>query len=409
MTCDGCGGLSRRSLLRATASLSLTALFGKTSLSQVAFKTSKPYDGNVLVVIFLRGGADGLSMIVPYREDPYHRKRPSTRIQKPLDLDGQFGLHPSLEPLLSLFKEGHLACLHAVGSADQTRSHFEAMNAMEFGMADRRGGMSSGWLARYLKAAPRGDGSPLRAVSLGGLMPDSLRGSTEATSIRSLDDYALRPPDGNTDPWLEKIDQLYRTPSDELAEAGAATVEVLRRLRKTLDHSHPSGTNDYPSSELGQGLREVAFLIRADLGLEIACLDRGGWDTHVAQNNLLPANLDDVAKSLSAFCHDLGPEMSRVNVVVMTEFGRRLDENAGLGTDHGRGGVMLVLGGGVAGGRVIADWPTLEPDKLDETGDLVVTTDYRDVLFEVLRTRLAPVGSDVIFPGLDPKPIKLFA
>ncbi|MBV6458442.1 MAG: hypothetical protein HONBIEJF_01570 [Fimbriimonadaceae bacterium] len=408
MYCDGAGGLSRRALFRGAAAMGLGALFGKTALSQVAVSTFKPYSGNVLVVIFLRGGADGLSMIVPYREDEYHRNRPATRIEKPIDLDGQFGLHPSLAPLLEQFREGHLACVHAVGSDDQTRSHFEAMNAMEFGMADQRGGLNSGWLTRYLKSAPREPASPLRAVALGGLMPDSLRGGTHATAIRTLAEYSLQVPPATHAEWLTRIAELYSTAKDEMAEAGQATVAVLKRLKDVqTDLATKKGT-DYPNTDLGRGLREVAYLIRSDFGVEVACLDRGGWDTHVAQNNLLPGNLEDVAKSIHSFVTDLGELMARVTVVVQTEFGRRLHENAGLGTDHGRGGVMFILGGGVNGGRVVADWPTLQADRLDETGDLRVTTDYRDVLTEVIQKRLSPVPVPDLFPGLNYNPVKLF-
>lgn len=408
MYCDGKGGLSRRGLFRGAAAFGLGALFGRTALSQVAVSTAKPYAGNVLVVIFLRGGADGLSMVVPYREDEYHKNRPSTRIEKPLDLDGHFGLHPSLSPLLPLYRDGRLACIHAVGSDDQTRSHFEAMNAMEFGMADQQGGLNSGWLARYLKAAPREPASPLRAVALGGLMPDSLRGGTHATAIRTLSEYALDTPPASKADWLARIAELYSSARDEMAEAGQATVAVLQRLQDVQSDLAANKGVDYPNTDLGRGLREVAYLIRSNFGLEVACLDRGGWDTHVAQNNLLPANLDDVAKSIESFVKDLGPHMSKVTVVVQTEFGRRLHENAGLGTDHGRGGVMLVLGGGVRGGRVIADWPTLHPDQLDETGDLRVTTDYRNVLTEVVQHQLADVPVGDLFPGLAYRPVKLF-
>jgi len=409
MYCDGSGGLTRRSLLRGGAALGLGVLFGKTALSQVAVSTAKPYDGNVLVVIFLRGGADGLSMVVPYREDEYHKNRPSTRIEKSVNLDGQFGLHPSLGPLLPLYRDGQMVCIHAVGSDDQTRSHFEAMNAMEFGMADQRGGLNSGWLARYLKAAPMEPASPLRAVALGGLMPDSLRGGTQATAIRSLSDYALQTPPATKVDWLSRIEELYRGAKDDMAEAGNATVEVLKRLKSVQVDLAADKGSEYPNTDLGKGLREVAFLVRSNFGLEIACLDRGGWDTHVAQNNLLPGNLDDVARSIAAFTQDLGPMMSKVTVVVQTEFGRRLHENAGLGTDHGRGGVMFVLGGGVKGGRVIADWPTLQPDRLDETGDLRVTTDYRNVLNEIIDQRLTRVSAADLFPGLKVQPVKLFS
>lgn len=399
--------MSRRQMLVATAIGAAAWAGSRSALAQIAIDP-KRRERDVLVVVFLRGGADGLNIVVPYGEDAYYRARPSLAIPRPgrggvLDLDGFFGFNPALEPLLPFYREGRLALLHAVGSADQTRSHFEAMSAMERGLAGDERGVASGWLARYLLATESAQDSPLRAVALGTIMPDSLRGSPRTVAIESLDDFRLVVPEGlaSQHEAMSDLAELYATAKDDMAHAGRETLSVLRRLG--LLGAQPPKNDEYPSSDLGQGLRQVATLIRADLGLEVATLDRGGWDSHVAQGSTagwLTSLLDDVGRSLAAFASDLGSEMNRVTVVVMTEFGRRLRENTGLGTDHGRASCMMILGGGVDGGTVIADWPGLESDRLEPPGDLRVTTDYRQVLADALRRRMGLEDAVGVFPGL---------
>ena len=368
----------------------------RSALAQIALGSPKS-ERDILVVVFLRGGADGLNIVVPYAEDAYYRSRPSLAIAAPgkaggaLDLNGFFGLNPALAPLLPHYREGRLAVLHAVGSNDQTRSHFEAMNAMERGLPAAGSGAASGWLARHLLATQGVTTSPLRAVSFGPIMPDSLRGGTEAIAIESLADFRLIVPDAEKERQaqvVEALRELYRDGKDEMAHAGRETLNVLDTLNKLNPATYvPSNGATYPKSDLGEGLRQVALLIRSGLGLEVAALDKGGWDSHVAQGSTsgwLTSLLEDVGQSIAAFANDLGGEMKRVTLVVMTEFGRRVQENSGLGTDHGRASFMMVLGGGVHGGKVHGAWPGLAPDQLEGPGDLRVTTDYRNVLAEIV-------------------------
>jgi uncharacterized protein (DUF1501 family) len=394
---------TRRGFLVGLGLSSLAWALPRNALSQITIDpASKKQEKNVVVSIFLRGGADGLNIVVPYAEDAYHRMRPTLRLLKPtdasgpetdrvIDLNGFFGLNPAMAATLPLYREGRMAILHAVGSGDQTRSHFEAMNTMERGLAAGSAGSASGWLARHLSATVPQKSSPLRAVAFGGTMPDSLRGATDAIAVNGLEDFKLNGEDEAQ--MREALRDMYSGGKDAMSLAGNETLEVLDTLNRLDPKSYrPSNGAKYPVSDLGKALEQVALLIRADVGLEVAVLDKGGWDTHVAQGvatGLLSGQLQDLGASLAAFAGDLGVDMSRVTVVVQTEFGRRLQENSGLGTDHGRGSVMFVLGGGVKGGKVYTQWPGLEDHQLEPPGDLRVTTDYRQVLSEVLAQRLA--------------------
>jgi len=412
---------SRRGLLLG-AGFSLAAWTGlRSSLVDVAMASDgRERKNDVLVFIFLRGGADGMSLVAPYAEDAYYRNRPTLSLPSPkdsrggagpklLDLNGFFGLHPSLSPLLPSYRDGKLAIVHACGSQDGTRSHFEAMAAVERGLAYEGPGPASGWIARHLAATEQKEDSPLRAVAFGGTLPDSLRGAANTVALESLTDFKLDTPGDRRLGFEKSLLDMYQPGSDEVAHAGRETLAVLDTLRKIDPAQYkPSNGAKYPTSDLGNGLRQTACLIRANLGLEVAALDRGGWDTHFAQGTtvgILPLALDDFGQSAAAFAQDMGSDMSRVTVVVMTEFGRRLAENNSLGTDHGRASVMFLLGEGVKGGQIYAKWPGIEPDKLDETGDLRVTTDYRDVLGEVLLNRMGNRDVSGVFNGYQPKPI----
>lgn len=393
--------LSRRGLLMGLGLGAVGWLAGSPSLAQLSIKPGKK-NGKVLVDIFLRGGMDGLNVVVPYGEDAYYRLRPGLKIAKKdlLDLNGFFGLNPSLSPLLPFYREGHMALLHAVGSDDQTRSHFEAMSAMERGLPKSSSGSSSGWLARHLETTPSDAATPLRAVALGATMPDSLKGATQAVAMETVTDYRLSTDD---DGFRTALADLYGSHRDPYGEAGHATLEVLQTLRRLDPKSYKSEVV-YPTSDLATSLKQVAFLIKAGVGVEVAALDRGGWDTHVAQAQWLALNLDDLGKSLAAFYQDLGHEAARVTIVVQTEFGRRAAENSGLGTDHGRASTMFVMGGAVKGGKVYADWPGLEDRQLEPPGDLRVTTDYRRPLAEILAYHGNPDAASV-FPGFEGKPL----
>ena len=400
----------------------------KSALAEVAFHPAggeRSHD--ILVTIFLRGGADCLNVVVPHGDDAYYRNRPTIGIAAPksgkgsaadhaLDLDGFFGLHPALSPLHAMYGEGAISFVHACGSGDGTRSHFEAMAAMERGLRDDRGsGATNGWIARHL-ASTRGSDSPLRAVAFGGIMPDSLRGATNASALDSLDDFRLQTSAQNdarggeargAEAHLRRaLLELYGG-KDAVSHAGRQTLDVLKTLNKMAPENYrPAGGATYPEGDLGNGLKQVACLIKGEVGLEVACLDSVGWDTHFAQastGGAMATLMETLGQSLAAFSRDMGAEMKRTTVVVMTEFGRRLQENSSLGTDHGRAGAMMLLGGGIRGGKVFARWPGLEDHQLEPPGDLRVTTDYRDVLSEIVSRRLKNANLSKVFPNYAPR------
>ena len=421
MFCDGQGGLSRRGFL-AGAGVALGTLTGLSSaLAQVQLRPDRR-EGNVVVILFLRGGADGLSFFVPYREDGYHRVRPSVGLAAPtnqsaaanlrtLDLDGFFGLNPALAALLPLYREGQLAGVHAVGSNDGTHSHFEAMSAMERGLAEEGPGPSDGWLARHLNATAQATDTPLRAVSLGTTMPDSLRGAKNAIAMERLDEFRIDVSDARKAKVLAHLERMGQSGHDQASISARETVRTLRALDLART-GHVTPATGYPDSDLGRALRDVAALSRAKVGLEVACVDKGGWDSHVTQGageGWVPNLLKDLGDCLAAFYKDLGPESSRVTTVVMTEFGRRVQENSGLGTDHGHGSMMMVLGGGVRGNKIYGRWPGLEPAQLSGPGDLAVTTDYRTVLSEVVSKRLGNPKLTDVFPEAHGTPLGILA
>jgi uncharacterized protein (DUF1501 family) len=371
--------------------------------------------GDVLLVVFLRGAADCLNMIVPHGEEAYYRLRPSLSIPRPddrraaaafrtVDLDGFFGMHPALAPLLPAWQAGHWAVVHACGAPDESRSHFQAMQLMERGLTDLHG-PASGWISRHLASYDTGNASPLRAVGIGEQVQRSLRGVVPASALQSIADYHLGGDPASTARLQSALGSLYGG-DDPLSVVGRETLSVLETL-SALEASgyRPRPEASYPESDFGMGLRQVAALIRADVGLEAAAIDVGGWDTHFGQGGsggLMAGLLKDLGMGLAALHADLIDRIDDLTVVVMTEFGRRGGENASLGTDHGHGGAMFVLGGGVQGGRVHTDWPGLAQGKLFGPGDLAVTIDYRDVLAEICRLRLNNPSLEAIFPDYRP-------
>ncbi len=434
--------LTRREVLTGaalTAAAGAAFPYGLSALASVTVGPQGNAGHDALIVLFLRGGADGLNVIAPHGDDDYYRLRPTLALPRPgnkteaasaraVDLDGFFGLHPALAPLAPLYKEGKFAPIHAVGSGDQTRSHFEAMATMERGL-EQESGSASGWIARHLAATATERDSPLRAVAVADTMPDSLRGATSAVALLNLNDFRLNLPAAEKPDRAAEIAQSLRemyknkgtgnreqrtgghadtqhpTP-DTLNLAGSATLDALDAVKR-LDPANyrPAANAHYPASEIGNGLRQVACLVKGQVGLEVAFLEMGGWDTHVAQGRdagLMSSNLGNLGKALAAFAADLGPDLGRVTLLVMTEFGRRAYENFSLGTDHGRGSVMLALGGNVRGGKVHGVWPGLAQTKLEGPGDLRVTTDYRDILSECLARRIGNPHTEVVFAGYRP-------
>lgn len=411
--CDGTGRergpIDRRAALVAGFGAAVWWMGAKTAFAQAALRPDRS-DGPVLVVVFLRGGADGLNIVAPYQEDAYYRFRPTLALAKPtakgrpagdrlVDLDGFFGMNPALSMLEPHFKEGRLGFVHACGSGDPTRSHFEAMGTMERGAESRPSQQLSGWIARHLASTPeRRD--PMRAVAITSVAPDSLLGSTSALTVANLEEYRLGIEDEHS---IQALRALYEAGNDMLAAAGRDTISVLDTLKR-LDPTKyvPSAGAVYPDTEFGRSMKQVAFLVKGGFGLEIAALDLGGWDTHIAQGTTsgwLTNLLTELGGAVDAFLRDLGAEASRVTLMVQTEFGRTNEENSGFGTDHGRGGVMLLAGAGVVGGRVHGTWPGLTSARADGPGDLDVTTDYRSVLAALVRHRLGNHRVDEVFPG----------
>jgi uncharacterized protein (DUF1501 family) len=371
--------------------------------------------GDTLVVVFLRGAADALNMVVPHGEEAYYRLRPTLGIARPddrksaaskraIDLDGFFGIHPTMAPVLPAWEAGELALIHACGGPDDSRSHFRAMELMERGVEDEKG-PASGWIGRHLASLNNGNRSPLRAIGLGEIPQRSLYGSIPVASLKSIADFHLGGDARLAGQMQSALSSLYSGESG-VDNTGRETLEILDTLARLVPGSRSSDGLAYPVTEFGLGLEQVALLIKAEVGLEVAAIDLGGWDTHFAQGGpegLMAGLLDDLSRGLAVFYDDLRDHRPSLTVVVMSEFGRRGQENASLGTDHGHGGAMMLLGGNVEGGKVHGDWPGLEAGQLFGPGDLAVTTDYRDILGEVCANRLGNPSLDKIFPDYSVK------
>lgn len=358
-----------------------------------------------LVVVFLRGGADGLNLVVPHGDDGYYRARPGVGLRKEqlLDLDGFFGLNPLLSPLLPWWKEGSLAIAHCAGSEDGSRSHFAAQDFMEHG-----GNAAGGWLGRFLRTRPDAGQSPLTAVAMGPQLPESLRGAPSCAAIQSLADFGLGPhiPTG----FLEGISSLYSASPGLLGPAGKNALAALERLgRLTADRPAAAAEAAYGSDEFSAALRQIAQLIRSRAGLQAATVDLGGWDSHITQSAIMDPPTKRLAQGLHGFATDLGPSLlARTHLVVMTEFGRRVAENTAMGTDHGLASVFFTLGGGsrIAKG-VHVDWPGLARLPQDGPGDLPVVHNYRDLLAPLLKKQSPEVNLAGVFPDWNGTPVPL--
>lgn len=357
-----------------------------------------------LVAVFLRGGADGLNMVAPFEDDGYFKARPRIAIKKEdsIPLDDFFGLNPLLGELEAPYKDGHLAVVHAAGSEDATRSHFEAQDLMEHGGLLVPGG----WLGRFLRALPHGGTGPLSAIAVGRSVPECLRGAPASTVMESLETFSLG---RKAERMTAALTRLYSLEHNALGRVATDTLGAMKRIEKLRAEEYvPANGAEYSHDEFSKGMEQVARLIKARVGLTSVSIDIGGWDSHFVQSSVMDPLMPRLAKGLSAFYKDLGQEMENTTVVVMTEFGRRVYENASFGTDHGRGSVMFVMGGGVKGGRVITQWPTLNDEILEGPGDLPVTTNYRDVLAPILSRFGVGAKMDKVFPDYDLKPLDLF-
>jgi len=390
---------TRRAFVRNAA---LTA-FGVGSAP--AWLTRTAYAGaksrKVLVAIFQRGAMDGLSAVIPYGERRYAALRPTIAVPREtaIDLDGFFALHPALKPLKPFWDSKQLAAIHATGSPDPTRSHFDAQDFMESGTPGRKA-TRDGWLNRAIPPQPKP--SPIRAISMGGTLSRSLRGANPAVAVNTIAGFKVR--DDAQDDFMS----MYAQSADPMLKGtGKDTFEAVKLLESINRNQVDSGIT-YPNSRLGQSLRQIATLIKADAGLEVAFADSLGWDTHAGQAPMLQNLLGDFANSLTAFHQDLGERMADVTVVSMSEFGRTAKENGNRGTDHGHANVMFALGGDVAGGKVYGKWPGLEAEQLYEGRDLAVTTDFRDVLASAVRHHAGTPDLVKIFPGHQAKPLHFF-
>lgn len=413
--CDEYTQVSRRGFLAGSLNAAASLLFGNQIAAlpawmprlHLADSHSGPR-GDTLVYIFLRGGADGLNIVVPHGDDQYYVRRPTIGIPRPddnrtqnraIDLDGFFGLHPALAPLAEIYQAGDMAFVHATGSPDESRSHFEAMDLMERGAAVND---YTGWLARHLATLDTDSDSALRAIGVGDMLPASLTGAVSATALQSIADYHLQGRADRVGEMQAILHTLYNQDNSILTTAANQTIAAIEMLGQIDVANYQPAGRAYPEGAYGRSLQMVAQLIKAEVGVEVACVDIGGWDTHVAQGStegLMARNLTELRQGLAAFYEDVGALAGQVTVVVMSEFGRRAQENGGLGTDHGHGSMMMVLGGGIRGGQVLADWPGLHDEQLVGPGDLAITTDYRDVLGSLIRHRLNNPRLTDVFPG----------
>lgn len=365
----------------------------------------------VLVTIFQRGAVDGLNMVVPYGDESYYSLRPTIAIPSPkkqngaIDLDGYFGLHPSMKPFEALWREKKLAVINAAGSPDNTRSHFDAQDYMESGTPGYKG-TKDGWLNRVLQTRQEKDASPFRAVAMTQALPRALYGKAPSVAMTNLADFSIKAGvySNNMKGGFEGI--YEQNVKDTLGETGKETFEAVNFL-KQADPAKYKAENGavYPASALGRSLSQIAQLIKAGVGLEVAFAEMGGWDTHSnqslgtnpSQGNL--ANLlRDFSSSIAAFTTDLGQRMDDVLVLTMSEFGRTARENGTRGTDHGHANAMFVIGNSVKGGKVYGDFRGLNSDKLYEGRDLDVTTDFRDVFAEAAFKHLGTKDLSGLFP-----------
>jgi uncharacterized protein (DUF1501 family) len=414
---DGCPDCdaSRRGILSTAGKAALLALAAPLVLPRFAFaKGGGGGSQDVFVNIFLRGGMDGLTLCPPIGDRDYYAARPTLAVPRPgsgsgsaIDLNGYFGLAPGAAGLLRPYQDGKLALVHACGSPDPTRSHFDAMAYVEYGIPQQPfNTVSDGWLGRHLKNTSPLGGGPLRGLTVDYVTPTSLVGAPQ--SIAAADPAAfLFPGDPRSaGRRRKKLAEMYANAGDPMSSGalnGFAAIDVLAQV--DFAHYVPANGASYPATAFGQGLMKIAAIIKADVGIESFTIDAGNFDTHADEgpvDGTLNDLLVDLSSSLEAFYLDLLNEMDHVMVVAMSEFGRRVAENASKGTDHGHGNCMIVMGGHVDGGRVLThQWPGLSPPNLDD-GDLAITIDYRDIFGEILVNRLCEPHVDKVFPNYTP-------
>jgi uncharacterized protein (DUF1501 family) len=406
------GGIALASvgMMQTAPSFLQRTAFGQTIVAGGRRKT--------LIAVFQRGAVDGLNVVVPHGEKAYYDLRPSIAVPRPMsgdansaiDLDGYFGLHPALAPFKPIWDAQQLAIIDAVGSPDNTRSHFDAQDYMESATPGVKS-TTDGWLNRYLQTKPDGNATPFRAVSMTQNLPRSMQGKAGAIAMSNLADFTIRA--GTSSQAIQGgFEAMFdQTSNDVFKGTGKETFEAVNFLKKVNPAQYkPENGAIYPKSPFGNSLLQIAQLIKAGVGLEIAFTDVGGWDTHVNQGNSrgqLALRLTDFGAGIAALYTDLGTSrMDDVVILTMSEFGRTAKENGNRGTDHGHANAMFVIGNSVRGGKVYGQWPGLKNDQLNEGRDRALTTDFRDVFGEVVQRHLGDKDLQHVFPGYAASPSK---
>ena len=405
--------ISRRYFLKS-GGIAMLGMASLPSFLQRAVASTVSPNKKKMVVLFQRGAMDGLNVVVPFAEPNYYQMRPTIAIPQPqrggaeaaIDLDGFFGLHPSLQPLLPLFQKNELAIVQAVGSPDPTRSHFDAQDFMETGTPGVKV-TEDGWLNRSLHNLPRTpQNSPFRAIALGPSLPRILSGAEAAVAMNNINDFSVGGRSPKPSPAATAFEAMYDHSSDSVLHGtGEETFDAVKMLKAADPGKYtPAAGANYPKGRFGDGLRQLAQLIKANLGVQVAFADIGGWDHHVNEGSTegqLANVLGDFSQSLTAFWTDLGDLGEDTVVVTMSEFGRTAHENGNRGTDHGHANVMFVLGGPVKGGKVYGHWPGLDQSQLYEGRDLALTTDFRQVIGEAVVRHMGNKDLAGVFPGFD--------
>ncbi len=409
--------VNRRTFLKSSGLALASFAAVPTFLQRTAFADKLAATGKdrpIIIAIFQRGAADGVSMVVPFGDRAYNTARPQIAIPAPksgnadsaIDLDGFFALHPALSPFKPIYDAGQLAIVHAVGSPDNTRSHFDAQDYMESATPGRKS-TPDGWLNRYLQASKAAPASPFRSVAFSQNMPRTLMGEAPAIAMTNIADFGVRG-QGNTQA-AKSFEALYaQNTEDALTGTGKEAFDAVKMLKQANPRQfQPANGANYPRSPFCQSLLQIAQLIKADIGLEVAFADVGGWDTHANQGTSrgqLANRLQDFSQAIAALYKDLGDRMRNVVILTMTEFGRTIRQNGSGGTDHGHASALFALGGNVKGGKVYGMWPGLATEQLYEGRDLALTTDFRNVFAEIVARHLRATNLNAIFPGFSPNP-----
>lgn len=416
--CSEYNQLTRRQFVSWSAMIAGAAATIPSWLPRVSFASNDAPGRDIILSVYLRGGWDGLSVCVPHAENRYYTLRPDISVGRPdqangcLDLNGFFGLNPNMSAFLPMYQAGHLAVVHACGLTDGTRSHFDAQRFMELGKAQDPN-LFTGWLGRHIASVPPNDPTaPIRAIALGFQLPLTLSGAPKGLPVPDMTSFTIRGSSTTRTQRLDLLTQAYGGAPDPMKAAAQNTQATINALAAVNAGSYlpPRGTFAYPpitgngASSFSKSLQQTAALIRANIGVEAVAIDKGGWDTHASQGSVtgtMASNLKDTADSLRAFYEDVIIDGGfNVTIVLMSEFGRRAAQNGSQGTDHGYGNAMITIGKGINGGQVYGTWPGLT--NLFQNLDLGITTDYRDVLAEIVSKRLKNSNLGVVFPDYTP-------